>query len=140
MNPNEEWKDYKFSVSKFNVFMPLGFGVIYNHSDSNNIKWKVINDRLIQFYSIKDIPISFRFSILVARRVYKKIGHKILSKKNFENYQNSGKIYVSNIEKILETFLSIFDLIKLLLINKNDDYIQHDHFLISEELNLNERI
>ncbi len=92
------------------------------------------------FYSIKEIPISFRFSILVARRVYRKIGYKILSKQNFENYKKSGKIYVSNLEKIIETFISIFDLIKLLLINKNDDYIQHDHFLISEELNLNERI
>ena len=59
------------------------------------------------FYSIKDIPISFRFSILVARRIYRKIGLKILKKKNFENYQNSGKIYVSNTEKVLETFLSI---------------------------------
>ena len=92
------------------------------------------------FQSIKEIPISFRFSILVARRVYKKIGYKILKKKNLENYRKSGKIYVSNIEKIIETFLSIFDLIKLLLINKNDDYIQHDHLLISEELNLDERI
>jgi phytoene synthase len=27
-----------------------------------------------------------------------------------------------------------------LLANKNDNYIEHDHFLISEELNLNERI
>ena len=34
------------------------------------------------FYSIKEIPLSFRFSILVARRVYRKIGHKILKKKN----------------------------------------------------------
>ena len=92
------------------------------------------------FYSIKEIPISFRFSILVARRVYRKIGYKVLNKQNFENYKKSGKIYVSNLEKIIETFISIFDLIKLLLINKNDDYIQHDHFLISEELNLNERI
>ena len=31
-------------------------------------------------------------------------------------------------------------LIKLLLINKNDDYIQHDHFLINEKINLDERI
>ena len=92
------------------------------------------------FYSIKDIPISFRFSILVARRVYRKIGHKILSKKNLENYQNSGKIYVSNTEKVLETFLSIFDLIKLLFSYKNDDQIQHDHNLINEEINLDERI
>ena len=92
------------------------------------------------FHSINEIPISFRFSILVARRVYRKIGYKIFKKKNLENYRKSGKIYVSNFEKIIETFLSVFDLIKLLLINKNDDYIQHDHSLISEELNLEERI
>ncbi|MDA9678146.1 squalene/phytoene synthase family protein [Candidatus Pelagibacter sp.] len=92
------------------------------------------------FYSIKDIPISFRFSILVARRVYKKIGHKILNKKNLENYQNSGKIYVSNIEKTLETFLSIFDLIKLSISYEKNDQIQHDHNLINEEINLDERI
>ena len=53
------------------------------------------------FYAIKSIPISFRFSILVARRVYRKIGYKILKKKNLENYLRSGKIYVSNIEKVL---------------------------------------
>jgi 15-cis-phytoene synthase len=92
------------------------------------------------FYSIKDIPISFRFCILVARRVYRKIGHKILGKKNLENYQNSGKIYVSNIEKVLETFLSIFDLIKLSFSYKKDDQIRHDHDLINEETNLDERI
>ena len=92
------------------------------------------------FYSIKDIPISFRFSILVARRVYRKIGHKIQNKKNLNNYQNSGKIYVSNIEKILETFLSIFDFIKLSFIYKKDNEIQHNHNLINEEINLDERI
>ena len=92
------------------------------------------------FYSIKDIPISFRFSILVARRVYRKIGHKIKNKKNLENYLNSGKIYVSNIEKVLETFLSIFDLIRLSFSHKLDDEIQHDHNLINQEINLNERI
>ena len=92
------------------------------------------------FYSIKQIPFTFRFAILVARRVYKKIGNKILKKQNLENYKKSGKIYVSNIEKIIETFLSIFDLIKLSLISKNDDNINHDHNLINEEINLNERI
>ena len=35
------------------------------------------------FYSIKEIPLNLRFSILVARRVYRKIGYKILKKKNF---------------------------------------------------------
>ena len=92
------------------------------------------------FYSIKSIPMSFRFSILVARRVYRKIGHKILNKKNLENYQNSGKIYVSNTEKVIETFLSIIDLIKLSFSYKKDDQIQHDHNLINEEINLDERI
>ena len=92
------------------------------------------------FYSIKEIPFAFRFAILVARRVYRKIGYKILNKKNLENYKKSGKIYVSNFEKIIETLLSIFDLIKLSLISKDDDNIEHDHDLINEEINLNERI
>jgi phytoene synthase len=92
------------------------------------------------FYSIKEIPFNFRFSILVARRDYRKIGYKILNKKNLENYRNSGKIYVSRVEKSLETFFSIFDLIKLTLTNKKDNQVQHDHLLINEEINLNERI
>ena len=92
------------------------------------------------FYSIKDIPMSFRFSILVARRVYRKIGYKILDKRDLENYKNSGKIYVTNIEKTLETFLSIFDLIKLSLSNKNNEQINHNHLLINEDIDINERI
>jgi len=92
------------------------------------------------FYSIKEIPLAFRFAILVARRVYRKIGYKILKKQNLENYKKSGKIYVTNIEKIIETFCSVYDLIKLFLINKSDNDIQHDHSLIREEINLDERI
>ena len=92
------------------------------------------------FYSIREIPLNFRFSILVARRVYRKIGYKILKKKTFENYSKSGKIYVSNFEKVLETILSIYDLIILSLLNKKDDRIEHDHILINKEINLDERI
>lgn len=92
------------------------------------------------FYSIKEIPLAFRFAILVARRVYRKIGYKILKKQNLENYKKSGKIYVTNIEKIIETFCSVYDLIKLFLINKNDNDIEHNHSLIREEINLDERI
>ena len=92
------------------------------------------------FYSIREIPLSFRFSILVARRIYRKIGYKILKKKTFENYSKSGKIFVSNLEKVLETILSIYDLIILSLLNKNDDQIEHDHLLINKEINLDERI
>ena len=92
------------------------------------------------FYSIKEIPLAFRFAILVARRVYKKIGYNILKKQNLENYKKSGKIYVTNVEKIIETFCSVYDLIKLFLINKNDNDIEHNHSLIREEINLDERI
>ena len=66
--------------------------------------------------------------------------YKILNKKNFENYKKSGKIYVNNVEKIVETLLSIIDLLKLVLTNNNDDNIDHDHYLINEEIKLDERI
>ena len=92
------------------------------------------------FYSIKEIPFAFRFAILVARRIYRKIGYKILKKQNLENYKKSGKIYVTNIEKIIETICSVYDLIKLFLINKSDNDIEHNHSLIREEINLDERI
>ena len=92
------------------------------------------------FYSIKEIPLGFRFSILVARRVYRQIGYNILKKKNIENYNNSGKIYVNNISKIIQTILSFFDLIRLLLIKSEDHLRDKEHLLINEEINLNERI
>jgi phytoene synthase len=57
-----------------------------------------------------------------------------------ENYKKSGKIYVNNVEKIVETLLAIIDLLKLVLTNKNDDNIDHDHYLINEEIKLDERI
>ena len=59
---------------------------------------------------------------------------------NFENYSTSGKIYVSNIYKIFQTFLSIYDFIKLLLIKNQDHSRDKEHSLINEEINLNERI
>ena len=71
------------------------------------------------FNSINEISLNSRFAILVARRVYRQIGKKILTKKNMKNYKNSGKIYVSNFGKIIQTFLSIFDLIKLIFFKFN---------------------
>ena len=115
---------------------------IYINENFNDIKSTIsLSERFYEnsFYSIKEIPLSFRFSILVARRVYRKIGQKIINKNNLENYKNSGKIYVTKIEKIIETFLSVFDLIILTFTNKNDNNIEHDHSLINEEINLNER-
>ena len=92
------------------------------------------------FASIREIPFSFRFSILVARRVYRQIGYNILQKKNIENYNNSGKIYVTNIGKIIQTFLSIYDFIKLSFIKSNYHLRHKEHLIINEEINLNERI
>ena len=92
------------------------------------------------FLSISDIPISCRFSILVARRVYRQIGNNILRKKNIENYNNSGKIYVSSLEKFFQTILSIFDFFVLLIANSKEHSKEVEHQIISEEINLNERI
>ena len=92
------------------------------------------------FPAIKQIPFKFRFAILVARRVYKKIGDKILITKNIEAYNKLGKIYVNNFTKIYQTILSIFDLITLLLTRQKSVYMNNEHLLISEEINLNERI
>ena len=125
------------------VVEDLNFGRSYINLNFEEIKSTIkLSENYYEnsFYSIKEIPFAFRFAIIVARRVYRKIGYKILNKQNLENYKKSGKIYVTNVEKIVETLLSIFDLIKLSLIRKNDDNIEHDHDLINEEINLNERI
>ena len=92
------------------------------------------------FKSIKEIPLSSRFGILVARRVYREIGNKILNKKNLDNYKNSGKIYVSNFGKINQTLLSIFDLIKLVFTKPGEHLRKDEHGIINEQINLNERI
>ena len=92
------------------------------------------------FLSINDIPLSCRFSIIVARRVYRQIGVNILKKKNIENYNNSGKIYVSNLGKFLQTILSILDFCILLIMHSKGHDREAEHQIINEEINLNERI
>jgi phytoene synthase len=94
----------------------------------------------MSFWAIREIPLSFRFSILVARRVYKRIGYKISKKNTFLEYQSSKKIYVTKIEKVYETAMSLIDLLKLNFIKKNNYTIDKDLNLISEELFINERI
>jgi phytoene synthase len=92
------------------------------------------------FTSINKIPFNFRFAILVARRVYKKIGDKVLETKNIEGYNKAGKVYVNNFGKIYQTILSLLDLIRLLLTKKKSHFMNDEHKLINEEINLNERI
>ena len=44
------------------------------------------------FSSIKNIPFKYKFAIIVARRVYRQIGRKILKKGDMNNYEKAGKI------------------------------------------------
>ncbi len=92
------------------------------------------------FPAIKYVPIGSRFSIMVARRVYRKIGDNILKQKNLENYNNAGKIYVSNIGKIIQTILSLYDLIRVYFVNHKENLKKNEHLMINEEIDLNERI
>ena len=92
------------------------------------------------FKSLSGIPLRSRFSVIVARRVYRKIGDYILKQKNIDNYNKAGKIYVPILGKIFQTFLSIFDFTKLLFVKElnYDNHINHD--ILKEEINFNERI
>ena len=92
------------------------------------------------FSSIRNIPFRSRFSVIVARRVYRKIGDYILKQKNIDNYNKAGKIYVPMFEKVIQTFLSIFDFVKLLFIKNLNYYNQANHNILEQEINLNERI
>ena len=92
------------------------------------------------FKSISDIPIRSRFSVIVARRIYRKIGDYILKQKNIDNYNKAGKIYVPMFEKIIQTFLSVFDFVKLLFIKNLNYNNQANHNILEQEINLNERI
>ena len=92
------------------------------------------------FNSISDIPLKSRFSVIVARRVYRKIGDYILKQKNIDNYNKAGKIYVPMFEKIIQTFLAIFDFIKLLFIKNLNYDNQENHNILEQEINLNERV
>ena len=92
------------------------------------------------FEGIRDIPLNSRFSIIVARRVYRQIGKKILDKKDIQNYRRSGKIYVSNFGKIIQTLFSLKDLIILFFLKKKKYEKELEYNLISEDIGLNERI
>jgi len=95
----------------------------YIKDDFNSISETIVLADIFyqsSFPAIKNIPIFSRFAILVARRIYKKIGYEILSQKNIETYNNAGKIYVSVLSKIIETFLSLFDFLRLFFTNSKE--------------------
>jgi phytoene synthase len=92
------------------------------------------------FFAIGSIPIRSRFSVIVARRIYKKIGDCILKEVNIENYNKAGKIYVPISIKIVETILSILDFLRLLFVKNISHYNNENHTILNQEINLNERI
>ena len=115
----------------------------YISHDFNSIKETIeIADTFYKssFPAIRAVPLASRFSIMVARRVYKKIGDNILKQKNLDNYNNSGKIYVSNVGKIIQTILSLYDLIGVYFVNYKEHLKKNEHLMINEQINLNERI
>ena len=69
--------------------------LILEVSQKNDIAEKFYDNA---FFSIKAIPLRMRFAIVVARRVYRRIGYKVLRCGDFETYEKSGRIYVRNFE------------------------------------------
>ena len=120
-NCNREYIDYNFESIKETINIAE---IFYRKS----------------FIAISSIPLRSRFSVIIARRVYKKIGDYILKKRNIENYNKAGKIYVPIHGKVLETILSTLDFLRLLFI-KNIRYENNEnHSILNKEINLNERI
>jgi len=115
----------------------------YIKSDFSSIKETIYDSEIFyqkSFKSISSISIRSRFSVIVARRIYKKIGDYILMQKNIENFNKAGKIYVPLFEKVVQTFLSIFDFVKLLFVKDLSYYNHSHHNILEQEINLNERI
>ena len=115
----------------------------YIQSDFSSIKETIYESEIFyqkSFKAISSISIRSRFSVIVARRIYKKIGDYILMQKNIENFNKAGKIYVPLFEKVIQTFLSIFDFVKLLFVKDLSYYNRSHHSILEQEINLNERI
>ena len=120
-NRNREYIDYNFKSIKETIH---NAEIFYKNS----------------FIAISSIPLRSRFSIIVARRIYKKIGDYILKEENIENYNRAGKIYVPISAKIIETILSIVDFLRLLFVKNISQDNNKNHSILSQEINLNERI
>ena len=115
----------------------------YVTHDFNSIKKTIQMADIFYLYSlnsIRDIPIGFRFSILVARRIYRQIGYEILKEKNIRNYNKAGKVYVSKIKKCVQTFSSLIDFVQILCTKTKREKNSNLYLIIKKKINLYERI
>jgi len=115
----------------------------YINHDFNSIKKNIqMADKfyLYSLNSIRNIPIGFRFSILVARRIYRQIGYEILKEKNIINYNKAGKVYVSKIKKCVQTFFSLIDFVQMLCTKTKREKNSNLYSIIKKKINLYERI
>ena len=116
---------------------------LYINHDFNSIKKNIqMADKfyLYSLSSIRNIPIGFRFSILVARRIYRQIGYEILKEKNIRNYNKAGKVYVSKIKKCVQTFSSLIDFVQILCTKTKREKNSNLYLIIKKKINLYERI
>ena len=68
------------------------------------------------------------------------IRDRIIKKGDIEEYNRSGKVYVTKTGKIVQTILSIFDFFRLLFIQSDNYYRNEEHNEIGLEINIDERI
>jgi hypothetical protein len=73
--------DYMFG-DEFNkpTYLPLGYGSIYNHSDTANLNWKIVSEEhnIMNFFSIKDIEIGEELTHNYGKLYWKNREKKIL--------------------------------------------------------------
>ena len=77
------------------MFVKIKLGMTLCKTRFLSIKETIDNSIIFynkSFGSISCIPLGSRFSVIVARRVYKKIGDYVIKQKNIKNYNNAGKI------------------------------------------------
>ncbi len=72
--------DYLFHLDEKSSFLPLGYGSIYNHSDTPNIHWRVSNveHSIIEFFSLRKIEIGEELCHNYGKMYWKARGKKLL--------------------------------------------------------------
>jgi hypothetical protein len=70
--------DYLFSFTNTEALLPLGYGSIYNHSDTANLGWKVASEEynIMHFISNKDIAIGEELTHNYGPLYWKSRNHK----------------------------------------------------------------